>query len=159
MLGRIPILVLSTPVALLVAAFLLAPEVKSANGDTLPSFDRNDTPAAAQTAVGHGFHRFCDTWLGKLAKRERANFSKAKPRKNGSGVVLEYTGYSKKVLRCDAKATGASQNPFVGKMVYTEGTYRKIGATHAAARKNQLQIMTETEVMEIFRYDGSRWVY
>jgi hypothetical protein len=157
--GRIPILLLSMPVALLVAAFLLAPKVASASGDTLPSVSGNDTPAAAQQAAGHGFHRFCDTWLDKLAKRERANLAKAKPRKNGSGVVLEYTGYSKKVLRCDAKATGISRNPFVGKMVYTEGTYRKIGATLAAARKNQPQIMTQTEVMVIFRYDGSRWVY
>ena len=73
--------------------------------------------------------------------------------------MLEYTGYSKKVLRCDAKATGGSQNPFVGKMVYSEGPYRKIGATREAARKNQPQAMTQTEVMEIFRYDGSRWVY
>jgi len=105
------------------------------------------------------FERFCSTWMGKLAERERFNLKNAAARKNGEGVVVEYVGYAKSPMRCEAKESGVPSNPFVGKLVYQELRYERAGASKDRALTSQPRVLSTTEVMEIFRFDGSRWVY
>jgi hypothetical protein len=105
------------------------------------------------------FERFCSTWMGKLAERERFNLRNATARKSGDRVVVEYVGYGKSPTRCEAKPSGVPSNPFVGKLVYQELRYERSGASKDGALTGQPRVLSSTEVMEIFRFDGSRWVY
>jgi hypothetical protein len=107
------------------------------------------------------FERFCSTWMGKLAERERFNLKNAaaKARKDGNRVVVEYVGYGKSPTRCEAKPSGVPSNPFVGKLTYKELRYERAGSSKDGALSSQPRVLSTTEVMEIFRFDGSRWVY
>lgn len=125
----------------LLIAFLTVP---------LPA-DAGDSPAR--------FERFCATWMQKLAEREAHNRSKAGAKGPDGGVVLDYTGYDRTPLRCEAKATGVPSNPYVGKLVYKELRYRITGPSLKRALTSKPQLLGATQVMEIFRYDGSNWVY
>jgi hypothetical protein len=97
--------------------------------------------------------------MGKLAERERFNLKNAPARKHGDNVVVEYVGYGKTPTRCEAKASGVPSNPFVGKLVYQEMRYERSGASKDRALTSQPRVLSTTEVMEIFRFDGRRWVY
>lgn len=119
-------------------------------------------PPASAEARGKGassFNKFCKVWMGKLAARERNNLKGAPARKNGGNFVVEYTSYAQKHRRCEAKATGVASNPYIGKLVYTERAVRREGSTKSQARSGSIRVMSEVEVMEIFRYDGKKWVY
>jgi hypothetical protein len=105
------------------------------------------------------FSRFCNTWMHKLAQRERDNAANLKMVRRAGGFVGEWVGYAKTPVRCIAKATGRRENPFVGRLVYHEIRYRQAGPTPEAARSGQAAEIARTEVMEIFRFDGQRWVY
>jgi hypothetical protein len=119
-----------------------------------------DNPGPASIIpVPHGFEHFCSTWMGKLAKREENNLAKAKLRKAGSGVVLSYTGYAKRPVKCSARESGISGNPYVGKVVYLEFAYERRGANRRAALEAEPEVVSRTEVLEIFRHDGSDWIY
>ncbi len=83
-----------------------------------------ETPAAA-SKIARSFSRFCDSWMQKLSARNERNASKITYHKNGSGVVGEYTGYSREPLHCSVQPTGVTTNPFVGKLVYYEMRYQK----------------------------------
>ncbi len=115
-------------------------------------------PAPAD-AGEHAFDRFCGQWMQKLAQRERDNVANLKLAQRDGRFVGEFVGYGKAPLRCTAKATGQRDNPFVGRLVYHEIRYRRAGETATDARKSNADEIARTEVMEIFRYDGQRWVY
>jgi hypothetical protein len=115
-------------------------------------------PSAAGESPAR-FERFCQTWMSKLAEREEHNLSKADSRGGDGQVVLEYTGYQKTPVRCEAKATGVPSNPYVGKLIYKELRYRRSGTSLKRALSNPPQLLGATQVMEIFRFDGSKWVY
>jgi hypothetical protein len=115
-------------------------------------------PAAADESPAR-FERFCQTWMLKLAEREEHNRSKVgAPGANGE-VTLDYTGYDRNPVRCEAKATGVPSNPYVGKLVYKEFRYRITGPSMKRALTSKPQLLGATQVMEIFRFDGSNWVY
>lgn len=116
-------------------------------------------PDTAHAASAKNFNGFCQSWMGKLAERERNNLSQVKFREHGDGVLAEYTGYSDKPVRCETTATGVKANPFVGKLVYYELLYRRAGRTPKEARTSQPQVLRRVEVLELFRFDGTRWVY
>lgn len=105
------------------------------------------------------FERFCATWMGKLAERERFNLANADARQSGDRVLVEYVGYDKAHRSCETKASGVPSNPFVGKLVYHEFRYERTGASKDRALSSHPRVLSTTEVMEIFRFDGSRWVY
>lgn len=111
------------------------------------------------TAGSQSFERFCSTWMGKLAERERNNLQHATPRRNGSAFLVEYTGYAKQPTRCEARETGVPSNPFIGKLTYHELRYQRSGATPERAQAGDASVLEQVEVMEIFRFDGKRWVY
>jgi len=117
-----------------------------------------ETPTAA-SKVANSFNRFCDSWMQKLSARNQRNAGKITYHKNGSGVVGEYTGYGSTPLHCSVKPTGVAKNPFVGKLVYYEMRYQKAGKTRKAAGASRPRALEQVEVLEIFRYDGTRWVY
>ncbi len=122
------------------------------------------TPLLAPTTALAGespakFESFCDTWMQKLAQREEHNLSQAGAEKPDGEVVLEYTGYARTPVRCEAKATGVPSNPYVGKLVYKELHYRRAGSSLKRALTSKPQLLGATQVMEIFRFDGSKWVY
>jgi len=101
------------------------------------------------------FDAFCAEWMGKLAARERHNVSHIKWDTRPEGVKGEYVGYTTEhtcVLKDSAKVP-------VGKIVYREVRYEKRGGTISEAEHSTAQAVEVTEVTEIFRYSGGKWVY
>jgi hypothetical protein len=105
-----------------------------------------------------GFARFCSDWMGKLAQRERDNLKAAEARAGSAGVVLEYTGYASEPLRCDARIPKPGK-PGVGILVYMEKRYRRAGADVVKARSSDPAVVSQVEVTELFKFDGTRWIY
>ena len=116
-------------------------------------------PALPVAAEDGGFREFCATWMKKLEKREQDNLRRAKPSSDSSGFALEYIGYSKKPLRCEAKPIADAHNKFVGRLVYHEIRYRHRGSERRELVRAIPTIVTRTQVMEIFSFDGSNWIY
>lgn len=145
------------PACLLLALGLLAAPALA--GPDVPAAPAPDRKVVSKSAASELFEDFCNTWMGKLRKRESRNQAEAEPSRNGDGYHVEYTGYSEKPARCETKATGVKSNPFVGKLVYYERRYRKQGGTAAKAKAGRARVVSQTEIMEIFRFDGSNWVY
>ncbi len=114
---------------------------------------------ATASPAQQSFHRFCRSWMDKLSARQERNAQGIGYRKRTGRVVGEYIGYSKEPLQCTVKETGVPGNPFVGKLIYYERRLRKSGKTYKAARANLPQALEEVAVMELFRFDGTRWVY
>ena len=118
-------------------------------GDAYADDAKPDKPApVAKLAIS--FEDFCAQWLAKLDRRERMNQMNAS--KNGN---TEYTAYGDVMIRCEAKPIGDSSNA-IGRLVYHELRVRD-GDKKAA--NGQPDILSRTEVMEIFRFDGARWRY
>lgn len=117
------------------------------------------TPAPVEAAPKAGFSKFCSSWMAKLQKRQAQNAKQVKIRKQGAWYTGVYTGYSRKPLKCKTSATGNPTNPYVGRIVYEEIQYQHAGQTRSEAKQSKANPRTRTEVIEIFRYDGSAWVY
>lgn len=111
------------------------------------------------TAAEASFQSFCKQWMNKLDEREVRNRSLAKAVSNGGNLVMRYTGYGKTVLKCEVRETGVPAQPFVGRLVYDEIEYQKSASTPGELSSQSPAVHTRTEVMEIFRYDGKKWVY
>lgn len=105
------------------------------------------------------FEQFCRTWMGKLRERETANLRKAPVQRRGAQLAVEYTGYGSDPVRCTAEPTGNPMSPYVGKLVYQERKYRRTSPESQSLRESAPEVIETSEVLEIFRYDGSRWVY
>jgi hypothetical protein len=116
-------------------------------------------PGDPLQAGSKSFRGFCKGWLSKLQTRERANQKAVKLSKKSGRYVGEFTGYGRSVLSCNASPTGNRATPLVGRLGYHEIRYRKVGSTRAKALKSKPQELYRIEVMELFRYDGSSWVY
>ena len=116
------------------------------------------TAAPARAGDG-GFDRFCKKWMGKLEKREKDNLAKMKVRPAADGVIGEYTGYARQPVRCKPTSKVVPGKPAVGTLVYHEIRYAKRGSDRKAARAAKPRPVETVEVMEIFRYDGTRWTY
>lgn len=114
---------------------------------------------ASISPSAHGFEDFCRTWMRKLAQREKRNLGTAQVRKQGDSVVLSYVGYAAEPRKCSARKSGVAGNPYVGKMVYLEYAYERHGKSRKAALSAEPKVVKRTEVLEIFRHDGSKWVY
>lgn len=130
--------------AALAAVLLIAPSVLA------------DSPAAVAKPR---FDEFCATWMAKLQAREQGNAENAQVERRGERFVIEYTGYSSRPMRCESRPTGVAENPYVGKLLYHELRYEKAGAERASARAAEPSVVATTEILEIFRFDGTRWVY
>lgn len=113
-------------------------------------------PRAAQ--ANEDFTRFCSEWMGKLAQRERDNLKSAQARPGSGGIVLEYTGYAAQPIRCVARIPQPGK-PGVGILVYMEMRYRRSGADVVHARSSEPAVLSQVEVTELFRFDGTRWLY
>jgi len=117
---------------------------------------------AQQDPAPAGFEKFCATWMSKLLERERSNLEKAPIRREGSHRAIEYIGYDRAPLRCEAKATGNPRTPYIGKLSYREKRVRRVApqeSTLGDLTKSPAQVIDTSEVLEIFRFDGTRWVY
>ncbi len=129
---------------ILIAALVLLP---------LPTA-RADAPGSS-----HGFASFCERWMEKLRAREIDNARDARIVQRESRYVGEFKGYGRKPLRCHARPTGSPSTPWVGQIVYEEIIYRVTGPDPKAARQSDPKPASRSQVMEIFRFDGTRWVW
>lgn len=105
--------------------------------------------------VATQFSAFCEEWMGKLAAREQHNVANIKWDAKPDGVKGEYVGYTQEHT-CTLK--DASKVP-IGKIIYREIVYQKRGGTIPEAERSAAQPVETTEVTEIFRYAGGKWVY
>jgi hypothetical protein len=153
-LGKLSMLVRAFAVsALLGLALLCAPACAAG--------PKSGGPQGVAPSPGRadGFERFCASWMGKLRDRQKTNERSARFQRRGDVYVAEFTGYGNTPLSCSARPTGKPTAPFVGKLVYHEIRYSKSGASPAAAQKVEPRELYRIEVMELFRYDGSAWLY
>ncbi len=107
--------------------------------------------------VAASFARFCNEWMSKLEARRLFNLKRAQDEEPGSEVVLRYLAYSTSPIRCEANTR--PDGSAIGRIVYHQLHMRKSGADRRHALENQPDELGRTEVMEIFRFDGSRWEY
>jgi len=110
---------------------------------------RAEDPASA-------FQGFCEEWMEKLHERQVRNLSHIKWEPAADGVHGDYVTYSDEHT-CITK-NGTASVP-VGKIIYREVRYEKIGTTVQEAEKNTPRALETTEVTEIFRYNNGKWIY
>jgi hypothetical protein len=111
--------------------------------------------AAIAGDVASQFDSFCLEWMGKLAARQEHNIAHIKWDAKPDGVKGEYVGYTTEHT-CTLK--NETQVP-IGKIIYREIVFQKSGGTISEAEKSAPQAIETTEVTEIFRYAGGKWVY
>jgi len=102
------------------------------------------------------FPQFCDEWIEKLAARERDNVAHIKWEATGDIVKGDYVGYTREHT-CVTKM-GTQSTP-VGKIVYREIMYEKLGPSIEEAQHTEARAVDVTEITEIFRYAGGKWIY
>ncbi len=139
----------------LVSFFGLPPGVARSDGEVTVEkrMEEPISPAAAS------FQNFCGEWMKKLSEREVRNHSLASAVAKDEKLVMHYTGYGKAPRSCEVRETGVPGQPFVGRLVYDEIEYRKVGLTALELASQEPLAYMRIEVMEIFRYDGKKWVY
>lgn len=127
-------------------------------GDT----DANGEPAAElegalDDPLQSSFSRFCDSWMEKLAQRERRNQGLIEWQSGTNWVQGSYVGYTKE-HKCSIE--GATSPSPVGRLSYLEVKYERRGASVPDAMASVPTPVETTEVTEFFRYDGDgKWVY
>ena len=114
------------------------------------------TAAARAEDPADSFPQFCDEWIEKLAARERDNVAHIKWESEGTIVKGDYVGYTHEHT-CVTKM--GSQSTPVGKIVYREIKYEKLGQTIEEAEHTPPRPVETTEITEIFRYAGGKWIY
>lgn len=117
------------------------------------------TAARAEEPVDNpadSFPQFCDQWIEKLAARERNNVANIKWEADGSLVKGKYVGYPPEHT-CVTKM--GSQSTPVGKISYQEIKYEKLGPTVEEAEHTAARPVEITQITEIFRYAGGKWIY
>ena len=102
------------------------------------------------------FQGFCDEWMQSLLARQSDSLSHIQWETDAGGVRGDYVGY-KPGHTCITK-TGTESAP-VGKIIYREVRYEKQGGTVAEAEQSPAKAVETTEVTEIFRYAGGKWIY
>ena len=103
------------------------------------------------------FADFCMTWMDKLRAREKYNVDHIEWQPEGAGVVGEYVGYDTDHVNT-VSHTDKKEVP-IGKLVYKELKLKLAGKSEADALAQKPEIIEQTEVTELFRYDGKIWVY
>lgn len=114
------------------------------------------TTAARAEDPASSFPQFCDEWIEKLVVREHDNVTHIKWESEGSVVKGAYIGYTHQHT-CVTKM-GTQSTP-VGKITYLEIKYEKLGPTAEEAEHNSPRPVETTEITEIFRYAGGKWIY
>jgi hypothetical protein len=102
------------------------------------------------------FQGFCDQWMQSLLVRQTDSMSHIRWETDEAGVRGDYVGYTPGHT-CITK-TGTESAP-VGKIIYREVRYEKHGGTVAEAEQSPAKAVETTEVTEIFRYAGGKWIY
>jgi hypothetical protein len=110
---------------------------------------RAEDPAAA-------FQGFCDNWMHGLEQRAQGNAAQIKWEAGPEGVLGTYVGYAPEHT-CTTK-TG-TKSVVVGKIDYREVVYEKHGPSISDAEHSAPRVREATEVTEIFRYSGGKWIY
>ena len=114
------------------------------------------TTVARAEDPADSFPQFCDEWIEKLAARERDNVAHIKWESDGNVVKGDYVGYTREHT-CVTKM-GTQSTP-VGKIIYREIKYQKLGPTVEEAEHTAARAVETTEITEIFRYAGGKWIY
>src|SRR5262249_40387239 len=121
-----------------------------------------EDPSTADSKVLSDLDAFCIKWMGFLATREHDNRQAIKWEKGAAGVVGKFVGYSTD-YECKLKAPheGAPKKGAVpvATITYREYIYQQEGASQTDAKDTTPRQTEATEVTEIFRYSGGKWVY
>lgn len=128
------------------------PKVQDANPKA-KSEDPNPDPK-----VLSALDEFCTKWMGFLAVRERDNRTKIKWEKGTVGVRGTFIGYSPD-YECKLKKPPTAKAVPVATIKYLEFLYQQDGPTNSEAAQTAPRVVEATEVLEIFRYTGGKWVY
>ena len=104
------------------------------------------------------FEVFLKKWMKNLYGMEADNFVRLKMSNLGNTYRGEYIGYG---LKYDyyVKRTNSAVTPYVGTVSYQQIKYVNTGASRRAILKGPFKIDSVTNVKEIFRYTGGKWLY
>jgi hypothetical protein len=139
------------------------PPAAPAGGSALPKVQDASPKAKAEDPnpdpkVLSGLEEFCTKWMGFLAVRERDNRAKIKWESAPVGVRGTFIGYSPD-YECKLKKPPNPKAVPVATIKYLEFLYQQDGPTNAEAAQTAPRVVEATEVLEIFRYTGGKWVY
>jgi hypothetical protein len=141
-----------------------APAPSASGSSALPKVQDASSKAKSEAPdhdpkVLAALEEFCAKWMGFLAVRERDNRDKIKWEKSPAvGVRGTFVGYSPD-YECKLKKPPAEKATPVATIKYLEFLYQQEGPTNAEAAITAPRVVEATEVLEIFRYAGGKWVY
>ncbi len=105
------------------------------------------------------FATFSKGWMARLDEVSLQNSRSAKAEKGNNGRVFgRYLCYGPE-CRQEVRATGSKATPYVGILRYVQREMEKEGDSPQQMRARPGVATGETQVTEIFRYTGGRWVY
>lgn len=116
-------------------------------------------PAGAKLeGLQRSFGAFCVQWGDKLRQRQKDNLAQVKWQTSADGSLFaEYVGYDLDHL--GPQTVSHPDTTPIGKMVYVEQRLRSSGRSKDEALAAPPAVVEQTEVTELFRYDGRAWVY
>jgi hypothetical protein len=117
--------------------------------------------AMDEAQVEKSFVQFQQDWIKKLnteGKYGEKNMQVEKASGGGAAFIARYDVVkepkSHQIKKTDQKAT-----PYIGTMQYEISTCTAQGNTAEEARRGPFACEPKSEVTEIFRFTGSKWVY
>jgi hypothetical protein len=113
--------------------------------------------AASAEEMAKNFESFCGTWMDKLRERERYNVEHIVWQPGAVGVVGEYVGYDTTHTN-SVKADPVKGHP-IGTVVYRELKFRLTGKSETEALASKPELIEQTEVTELFQFNGRNWAY
>jgi lysophospholipid acyltransferase (LPLAT)-like uncharacterized protein len=128
---------------------------KATSADDAVAEAKSNAERADQLAKTFG--DFCLTWMDKLRAREKYNVEHIEWQTDAAGVSGEYVGYD--TDHVNTVAHTAKKEVPIGKLVYKELKLKLVGKSEADALAQKPQIIEQTEITELFRYDRGIWVY
>lgn len=146
--------------ALFAAGLLLLSAGGEARAEDPPAPAPSATAAAESSRMQElkaTFKTFIESWMEKLRARERHNIATIEWKPGSSGVVGEYVGYDTSSYQI-AGISNPDAAP-IGRVVYMELKLRLSGASEVDALAQKPEIVEQTEVTELFRFDRGSWVY
>lgn len=142
--GRHPLGLLFVFAALLLPPFFPSP---ASAGKTVPP------------AILASFDGFSKSWMARLERVNQQNRQSLKPEPAANDRVIgRYIYYGPECIQ-EVRSTDSKATPYVGIIRYPQKVMEKEGETLKKMKAHPGTLASESQVTEIFRYTGGRWVY
>jgi hypothetical protein len=117
--------------------------------------------AADEAQVEKAFQEFQTDWVKKLnteGKYGEKNMRVEKSAGDGAGFIARYD-VVKEPKSSQVKKTEQKATPYIGTVQYEIWTCSAKGKSQEEAKRGPFDCQLHSEMTEIFRFNGSKWVY